>query len=67
MIVTTFGENVPFVDFMLCGNLILLDRGMPDTAGARRVMLEVSGVSAIKIIDPIEMARFTAWGFQGGA
>ena len=65
LITTSFGENVPFVDYMLCGNLILVDRGMPDTAGARRVMMEISSVSALKIIDPIEMSRFTAMGFKG--
>ncbi len=64
VLITSFGESVPFVDFMLCGHLILVDRGVPDTAGSRRVILDIDSVKAIKITDPIEMPRFTAMGFQ---
>ncbi|MEZ6059466.1 MAG: hypothetical protein R3C19_03795 [Planctomycetaceae bacterium] len=65
VLITSFGESVPFVDFMLCGSLMLVDRGVPDTAGARRIMLEIDCIKAVKITDPIEMPRFTAMGFQG--
>ena len=64
IILTSFGESVPFVEFMLNGNLVLLDRGVPDTANARRVILAVDMIVGIKITDPIEMARFTSMGFQ---
>ena len=64
IVLTSFGENVPFVDYMLSGQLVLLDRGVPDTSGARRVILSVDTIVGIKITDPIEMARFTAMGFQ---
>jgi len=64
IILTSFGESVPFVEFMLNGNLVLLDRGVPDTAGARRVILAMDMIVGIKITDPIEMARFTSMGFQ---
>ena len=64
VLITSVGENVPFVDFMLNGNLILVDRGIPDTAGSRRVILALECIVGIKITDPIEMARFTAMGFQ---
>jgi hypothetical protein len=49
---------------MLCDNLVLLDRGVPDTSGARRVILAIDTIVGIKITDPIEMARFTVMGFQ---
>jgi len=64
IVMTSFGENVPFVDYMLSGNLVLIDRGVPDTAGARRVILAIDCIVGIKITDPIEMARFTTMGFQ---
>ena len=64
IIMTSFGESVPFTDYMLCDNLVLLDRGVPDTSGARRVMLPIDTIVGIKITDPIEMARFTVMGFQ---
>jgi len=65
VLITSFGESVPFADFMLNGNLILVDRGIPDTAGSRRVILAIDSSVGIKITDPVEMARFTAMGFQG--
>jgi hypothetical protein len=50
---------------MLCGELILIERKTPDASGARRVIMGIDSVVAIKILDAIEMARFTAMGFQG--
>lgn len=66
IIITSFGESVPFVEYMLSGNLVLLDRGVPDTAGARRVIIAIDSIVGIKITDAIEMARFTVLGFQAG-
>ena len=65
LLLTSFGESVPFIDFMLSGNLVLLDRGVPDTSDSRRVILAIDTIVGIKITSPIEMARFTAMGFQG--
>ncbi|HRA90235.1 MAG TPA: hypothetical protein PK992_19255 [Planctomycetaceae bacterium] len=67
IVVTTFGESVPFCSFMLSGDLILFERKTPDAQGARRVIMSFDGINAIKILDAIEMARFTAMGFQGVA
>ncbi len=67
IMITSFGESVPFTDYMLSGNLVLIDRGVPDTAGARRVIVTIDAIVGIKITDPIEMARFTAMGFQANA
>ena len=65
MIVTTFGETIPFSNYMLSGELILVERKTPDALGARRVIMGMDSVQAIKILDAIELARFTAMGFQG--
>lgn len=65
VLVTSFGETVPFKEFMTCGDLLLLERPVPDIAGARRVILEYKDIAALKIVDAIEMSRFTAFGFRG--
>jgi hypothetical protein len=65
LIVTGFSETIPFCNYMLCGELILIERKTPDASGARRVIMGIDSVVAIKILDAIEMARFTAMGFQG--
>lgn len=64
LMVTTFGEQLPFVNVMLQGDLVLVERKTPDAQGGRRVILPVDNIQAIKILDAIDMARFTAMGFQ---
>lgn len=65
LMLTSFNESIPFCNFMLCGDLILVERKTPDAAGGRRVIMGVDCIQAIKILDAIEMPRFTAMGFQG--
>jgi hypothetical protein len=65
MVVTTFGENVPFCGFMIAGELLLLERKTPDSTMARRVMIGFDAINALKIIDPIEMPKFKSMGFEG--
>jgi hypothetical protein len=64
MVVTTFQESIPFVNFMISGGILLLDRDKPDSLGARKVMLSYEAISAIKITSVIELARFQVMGFQ---
>ncbi|MDA1230652.1 MAG: hypothetical protein O2856_07755 [Planctomycetota bacterium] len=66
LIVTTFGESIPFCSFMLSGELLLIERKTPDAQGARRVIVSFDVINAVKILDAIEMPRFIAMGFQGG-
>lgn len=65
IIVTTFGESIQFSSFMLSGDLILIERKTPDALGSRRVIISFDSILAVKILDAIEMPRFTAMGFQG--
>lgn len=65
MLLTTFGETIPFVSYMVSGELLLLERKTPDAQGARRVIMSFDAIYAVKIPDAIEMPRFTAMGFQG--
>ena len=32
-LINNFGESIPFAEFILGGNLLMVDRGIPDTAG----------------------------------
>jgi len=64
LMTTSFGEQIPFVGYMLQGDLVLVERKTPDAQGARRVMMLIDKIQAIKILDAIEMVRFTAMGFQ---
>ena len=64
LLTTTFDEQIPFVDFMISGDILLLERDKPDSYGARKVMLVYGAIAAVKIVAPIELARFQVMGFQ---
>ena len=64
MVITTFQESIPFAGFLISGSILLLDRDKPDSLGARKVMIAYSAISAVKITDVIDMARFQVMGFQ---
>jgi hypothetical protein len=64
LLITTFNESIPFVNYLLSGGIVLLDRDKPDAMGARKVMVAYDNIAAIKITDVIELANFQALGFQ---
>lgn len=63
-VITTFGESIPFSDYMLTKELVLLIRPQPDAQGTRRVIMKLADINGIRIADAIEPERFTAMGFQ---
>jgi hypothetical protein len=64
IMLTTFGESIPFVSYMIRGDLLLVERKTPDALGARRVIMRFESVAAVKILDAIEMPRFESMGFH---
>ena len=66
VLVTLFGEQVPFADFKTHPVLLLLERAAPDTAGARMVIVAYEQVAAVKITDPLTSAVTETLGFKGG-
>jgi hypothetical protein len=64
MLVTTFAETIPFVDFLISGGILMVERDKPDSYGARKVMIAYPAISAVKLTTPAELARFTVMGFQ---
>lgn len=64
MLVTAFGETVPFTNFMISGGLLLVERDKPDTHGARKVMVVWGAIAAVKIASPMELSNFQVLGFQ---
>jgi len=64
LIVTSFGEQIPFVEFLVSGSMVLVQRDKPDTHGSRKVMISYAAIQAVKIADPGEIARYQVMGFQ---
>ena len=64
MIVTSFQETITFVNFLVSGGILLIERDKPDTYGARKVFLAYEAISAVKLPTPVELNHFEVMGFQ---
>lgn len=67
ILVTTFGEQIPFSSFWTSSNLLLLERQTPDSLGARMIVLSFAQVAALKIVDVLKAKAFESLGFEGPA
>lgn len=65
VLITTYGEQVPFAGFLTSDEFLLVERQTPDTSGARAVILPYSGVAAVKFTDVLKERSLHAAGFQG--
>lgn len=63
-VVTIFNEQIPFINFLVSGGIVLLDREKPDQLGARKVMVAYSSIAALKSTSTMDLARYQVMGFQ---
>ena len=64
MILSKQSENIPFIDFLISNSLLLIDRGSPDAHGARKVVLSLDQLAAVKLAGTQPMTDFQSMGFQ---
>ncbi|MFQ5734407.1 MAG: hypothetical protein ACE5KM_20910 [Planctomycetaceae bacterium] len=64
LVVTSLNETIPFVNFLISGSILLIERDTPDTFGARKVMVGYDAINAVKITSAMELGRFQVMGFQ---
>lgn len=64
MVVTNFQETISFVNFLVSGGILLVERDKPDSHGARKVFVDYGAISALKLSSTMELARFQVMGFQ---
>lgn len=64
ILVTNFGEQITFVNFLVSGTAVLVERDKPDTVGARKVIIDFGAISALKLTDASDLARYQVLGFQ---
>jgi hypothetical protein len=67
VVVTSFDEQIPFDGFATSEHLLLLERKIPDTLGARKILLSYSQIVALKITDVVKMKAFQSLGFDDPA
>ncbi len=64
VLVTAFGEQIPFSDFMTRSDMLLVERQNPDTMGARQILVKYEQVIALKVTDVVQQKVFSKMGFQ---
>jgi hypothetical protein len=64
LLVTNFGEQIPFVNFLVSDTAVLVERDKPDTIGARKVVVDYGTIAAVKLTDPSDLERYRPLGFQ---
>lgn len=64
MIQTKQNDLIPFIDFRVSATILLLDRGKPDAQGARKVILPMAQIAALKIAGTQPIADYEMMGFE---
>jgi hypothetical protein len=63
VLVTSFGDQIPFESFAASEDMLLVERRAPDTMGARMVLVAYQHIEALKIVDVVKMKIFQPLGF----
>lgn len=63
VLVTAYGEQIPFDAFAVSQDMLLVERRTPDTVGARMVLIAFQHIQAIKIVDVVKTKSFAPMGF----
>lgn len=64
VVVTNFGEQMSFSEFMAGPDLLMVERQTPDTMGARKVVIPYASVAAVKITEIVKAEMFKDLGFS---
>jgi hypothetical protein len=64
LIVTKYGESIPFVDFLYTDSMLLVDRGTPDAQGSRKVFVSYEQIALLKVTGTEEFEVYKGMGFQ---
>ncbi len=65
IVVSTLNESTPFKNFWFRGELLLLERNVPDANGGRFVLVSYDVINTVKLSSPLNTATIAAAGFEG--
>ena len=63
-VVTKLGEAIPFVNFLVSGGLLLIERDGPDANGTRKIIVGYDSIAMVKLSSAGELSQFQVMGFQ---
>jgi len=61
--VTALGEQIPFSGFEVGEAFVLFERAMPDSLGARMVVLPYGQIAALKLTEVVKSRSLRSLGF----
>ncbi len=64
VLVTSLNETMPFRNFWLKDEMLLVERQTPDAMGARFVLLSFEVINVVKFTNPLSEAEIAGAGFQ---
>ena len=64
VLITSFGDTVPFNEFKVNEGILLVQRERPDTIGARKLMVSFTAIVALKMVDVDGLEAYAAMGFR---
>ena len=63
VVIPTFDEAIPFSDFVINGDVVVLERATPDSVGARRIAIPFALILSVKYTEPLNTEQFLENGF----
>ena len=64
IIVSNLNEAMPFKNFWIKGDMLLLDRSVPDALGGRFLLLGFDTINSLKITSPLTADIVSGAGFE---
>lgn len=65
VLVTTFGEQIPFTGYLTGEEFLFVERQAPDSMGGRALLLPYQNIAAVKFTDVVKEKGIQGLGFQG--
>jgi hypothetical protein len=67
IVISTLNETVPFRNFWLKGDMLLLERTNPDAMGGRFLIMGFDVINSVKFISPLTEAAIAGSGFAASS
>jgi hypothetical protein len=64
VLVTAFGEQIPFDAFAAGPEMVIVERRAPDTVGGRTVLVPYPYIQAVKIVSVVKLKAFQGLGVE---
>lgn len=64
ILVTHFGEQIPFSDFRIGDGTLYVDRSVPDQLGGRSLIIPFEQIAAVKFVDVVKSRFLRSLGFE---